>query len=101
MGDRVIDPKDLAAGLAAGITMSERPTVQLDPAELQPFMLACASLERLGPEMVHAWRLGLLVMLQQTVRLMLHEDAKADLVQRARDIIELLAKLPWDSGKAR
>lgn len=57
---------------------------------------ALAALERLGPEAIHTFKLGLLVQLQQVVRQMTHIEARGELVVRGRELLELLARMPWE-----
>jgi hypothetical protein len=83
------------------ISVSERPTVALSPRELATigtsWPLALATLERLGPWATYAFRLGTIALLQSVCRQMAQENAHgADLVNRARTLVEALARMPWE-----
>lgn len=75
---------------------AEASTRALDPKELQPWPLAMAALERLGPWASYALKLGTLALLQECVREMAQPDARAGLVEEARRLVEALAHMHWE-----
>lgn len=75
----------------------ERPTVQLDPRTLAvSWPIVIASLERLGSWTVLALRLGTLALIQECVREMAMPNARAELVNKMRELVEVLALMPWE-----
>jgi hypothetical protein len=80
--------------------ISTRPTVKLDPAMIlgdqkASLPVALAYLELLGPWAVDAFREGLRVLLSLAVDAMLttHDDTRADAIERARTLLEAIAKI--------
>lgn len=75
-----------------------RPTVRLDPKDLKTtWPIAIASLEQLAPWATHALRLGTLALVQQCVRELAQDDARADVVVRLRELVEALAHMPYEA----
>lgn len=76
----------------------ERPTVRLDPNDLRPsWPIVVASLEQLADWSVLALRLGILALIQECVRELAQRDAKADVIERLRALIDALAHMPFES----
>ena len=80
----------------------DRATREIDPRELiaggaLSWPVAMASLERIDTQAIYAFRLGVLTLLQECGREMAHPEASAALVSRARMLVELLAKMPWET----
>ena len=74
-----------------------RPTVRLDPRDLKPsWPIAVASLEQLTDWAVFALRLGTLALIQECVRDLAQRDAKAETVERLRQLVEAIAHMPFD-----
>ena len=72
-----------------------RPTVRLDPRDLKPsWPIAVASLEQLTDWAVFALRLGTLALIQECVRDLAQRDAKAETVERLRQLVEAIAHMP-------
>lgn len=78
--------------------LETRPTVRLDPKDLRPsWPLALALLEQMGPWPVRALRLGTLALIQATTRDLAQPHARADLVAQLRDLVEALARMPFEA----
>jgi hypothetical protein len=74
-----------------------RPTVRIDPSELKPsWPIAIATLERLGDWTILAMRLGVLSLINNCVRELCEPNASADHIARLRELVEVLAHLPFD-----
>lgn len=74
------------------------PTVRLDPKDLQPsWPLVIALLEQIAPWPVLALRLGTLALIQTTTRELAQPDARADLVLHLRELVEALARMPFEA----
>lgn len=74
-----------------------RPTVKLDPTDLKPsWPIIVASLEQLADWSVLALRLGTLALIQECVRELAQRDAKAEVVERLRQLVEALAHMPFE-----
>jgi len=74
------------------------PTVRLDPSTLKPsWPIVIASLEQLSSWAVLALRLGTLALIQECVRELAQRDAKADTVARLRELVEVIARMPYES----
>jgi hypothetical protein len=75
-----------------------RHTVRLDPSDLKPsWPVAVASLEQLSSWAVFALRLGTLALIQECVRELSQRDARGEVVDRLRELVEALAHMPFDS----
>lgn len=76
----------------------DRKTVALDPHQLtaSAWPLAITTLERLNGWALLAMRLGTLALLQECVREMALPNASEELVERARELVEALAHMPWN-----
>ena len=73
-------------------------TVRLDSRDFRAsWPLAIASLEQLSGWAVLALRLGTLALIQQCVRELAEENARADLVVRLRALTEALAHMPLET----
>ena len=75
-----------------------RPTVRFDPQDLKvTWPIVLASLEQLSNWATLALRLGTLALVQECVRELAQRDARADVVVRLRELVEVLAHMPYDS----
>lgn len=75
-----------------------RPTVRLDPSDLKPsWPVVIASLEQLADWAVLALRLGILALIQECVRELAQREARAEVVVRLRELVEVLAHMPLES----
>ena len=73
-------------------------TVRLDPRDFRAsWPMAIASLEQLSGWAVLALRLGTLALIQQCVRELAEENARADLVVRLRVLTDALAHMPLET----
>lgn len=73
-------------------------TMRLDSRDFRPsWPVAIAALERLSGWSVLALRLGTLALIQQCVRELAEEDAKADLIIRLRALTDALAHMPLET----
>ena len=73
-------------------------TVRLDSRDFRAsWPLAIASLEQLSGWAVLALRLGTLALIQQCVRELAEEDARADLIVRLRALTDALAHMPLET----
>lgn len=73
-------------------------TVKLDSRDIRPsWPTAIASLEQLSGWAVLALRLGTLALIQQCVRELAEEDARADLIVRLRALTDALALMPLET----
>lgn len=82
--------------------VSERPTRALSRdeilgAENMSVAIVMAALERLSPWASYAFRLGLLTLLRQAVTEMTAPDAGPEHIVRVRELVELLARMPWEA----
>ncbi len=75
---------------------SRQLTRQLTPQEVGGWPYAVDALERLNDWAVFALRLGLLALLQECVQAMAQPHARPALVVKARELVEALARIPWD-----
>lgn len=72
--------------------------MRLDPNDLRPtWPIVFASLEQLSSWGVLALRLGTLALIQECVRALAQPNARADLVARLRELVDALARMPFDS----
>lgn len=75
-----------------------RLTVRLDPNDLKPtWPIVIASLEQLADWAVLALRLGTLALIQECVRELAQRDAKAKTVTRLRELVDVLAHMPFEA----
>jgi len=82
---------------APHVPSEERKTDELDPRDVRvSWPVALAHLEQLGDWTVHGMRLGALATLRQLIEYAAHPGASGLVVDRMRDIIEALARMPWD-----
>ena len=73
-------------------------TVRLDSRDFRPsWPIAIASLEQLSGWAVLALRLGTLALIQQCIRELSEEDARADLIVRLRALTDALAHMPLET----
>ena len=73
-------------------------TVRLDPRDLKvTWPIAIATLEQLSDWTVFALRLGTLALIKECVNELAQRDASAANVARLRELVEALAKLPYES----
>lgn len=73
-------------------------TVQIDPRDFRAsWPMAIASLEQLSGWGVLALRLGTLALIQQCVRELAEENARADLIVRLRMLTDALAHMPLET----
>ena len=73
-------------------------TVRLDSRDFRAsWPLAIASLEQLSGWAVLALRLGTLALIQQCVRELAEQDARADLIVRLRALTDALAHMPLET----
>lgn len=92
-GDKPTDPRP---------RIETRPTVQLDPTSLKPtWPIVNASLEQLGAAhnnvpLILALRLGVLTMINNCVRELAEPTASPALINRLRDLVEVLAHIPLE-----
>jgi hypothetical protein len=71
--------------------------VKLDPRDLKPsWPILVASLEQLSDWAVLALRLGTLALIQECVRELAQRDAKAHHIVRLRELVEVLAHMPFE-----
>lgn len=75
-----------------------RTTVEMDPLMISSpsTAVAIATLEKIGPWAVDAFKIGTLAILEQLVREMGSPDAKVDLIMKTREIVEVLAHMHWE-----
>lgn len=73
-----------------------RHTRHFAPDAMVGWPFAIAALERLRPWAVFALRIGILALLQETVRAMASRRAKRELVAKLKEFVEALERLPWD-----
>ena len=79
-------------------TRAQIQTVRLDPRDFcASWPMAIASLEQLSGWAVLALRLGTLALIQQCVRELAEENARADLVVRLRVLTDALAHMPLET----
>lgn len=75
-----------------------RATVRLDPALLKPtWPIVIASLEQLAEWSVLALRLGTLALIQECVRELAQLNARKEVVDRLRSLVDALAQMPYES----
>jgi hypothetical protein len=87
----VIAPPDLRS-------RAQIQTVRLDSRDFRPsWPTAIASLEQLSGWAVLALRLGTLALIQQCVRELAQENARADLIVRLRALTDALAHMPLEA----
>lgn len=87
----VITPRDLQA-------REQIQTVRLDSRDFRPsWPTAIASLEQLSGWAVLALRLGTLALIQQCVRELAEQDARADVIVRLRALTDALAHMPLET----
>lgn len=73
-------------------------TIRLDSRDIRPsWPMAIATLEQLSGWAVLALRLGTLALIQQCVRELAEEDARADVIVRLRALTEALAHMPLEA----
>ena len=73
-------------------------TARLDSRDFRPsWPIAIASLEQLSGWAVLALRLGTLALIQQCVRELSEQDARADLIVRLRTLTDALAHMPLET----
>ena len=73
-------------------------TVRLDSRDFRAsWPMAIAALEQLSGWAVLALRLGTLALIQQCVRELAEEDARAELVVRLRELADALAHMPLET----
>lgn len=77
--------------------LTSRPTVRLDPTDLKPsWPVVIATLEQLANWATLALRLGTLALIQECVRELAQRDARPELVNRLRILVDALAHMPFD-----
>jgi hypothetical protein len=77
---------------------NSRPTVRFDPSDLKPsWPVAVAMLEQVADWGAFALRLGVLALVQECVRELAQRDASANCVARLRELVEVLAQLPYEA----
>lgn len=73
-------------------------TTRLDSRDFRPsWPMAIATLEQLSGWAVLALRLGTLALIQQCVRELAQEDARAEVIVRLRALTEALAHMPLET----
>lgn len=79
----------------------KRPTKPLSPEEIlsngPSIAIVLAGLERFSPWARYAFKLGTLALLQECIQEMTSPNAKAELVVKARELVEALAHMPWET----
>lgn len=92
-------PKDIDAEADGPFVPSDRKkTDEIDPKDVRvSWPVAISTLDQIDPRMVFALRLGTLALIQECVRAMAQRDAKFHLVERMRELVESLAKMPWET----
>lgn len=81
-----------------------RTTLELDPMDVHSWPIVLSGLERIGEEgdweAVYALRLGALQLIRGICAAMTERDAPAELVNRLREVVEALARMPWGGPSA-
>ena len=91
-------PESIVPACIARRGRTQIQTVRLDSRDLRPsWPLAIASLEQLSSWAVLALRLGTLALIQQCVRELAEEDARAEVIVRLRALTEALAHMPLEA----
>lgn len=82
--------------------MSTRPTVRLEPGDLKPsWSIVIAMLEQLSAWGTFALRLGTLALIQECVRDLTARDADYVAVERMRELVEALARMPLEKKEPK
>lgn len=75
-----------------------RPTVRFDASDLKPtWPIVIASLEQLADWSVLALRLGTLALINECVRELAQRDARKEVVDRLRTLVDALAHMPYET----
>lgn len=83
------------------VARDKRPTKPLTPEEIMSsgpsILIVMASLEQYAPWARYAFKLGTLALLQECTQSMAEPNAGPELVVKARELVEVLAHLPWET----
>lgn len=91
-------PKDGAVATLNRRARTQIQTMRLDSRDFRPsWPIAIATLEQLSGWAVLALRLGTLALIQQCVRELAEEDARADIIVRLRALTDALAHMPLET----
>lgn len=79
----------------------KKPTKPLSPEEIMAngpsIAIVLAGLEQFRPWARYAFKLGTLALLQECIQEMTAPNARAELVVKARELVEALAHMPWET----
>lgn len=78
------------------VSSAERTTDEIDPRDMRvSWPMVIAQLGELGDWQVHALRLGTLARMRQLIEYAAHPGASMIVVDRMRELVEALARMPW------